>query len=272
MQQGRISIGKALRRGKNEVKELASAEAGDYLDHGLIFVAWLSALRGQASEAEHILKGLLGKNVLSPRVRFRALRLLPSQWLYGPLPAVEGIERCHSLLGERELGHREVAAVRRSLAALTAMRGDIERARALIADEEEKLSSLGLALVSAGALLVHAEIEILARNLRAAETLLREGLSRLNQLGETLFAAEFASTLAHVLVSRGAHEEALELARRSARSRTFDVAVPVGLLRTKARIWPRAASMNGPSIRPNELFASHTRPTCSAFRQMRTSI
>jgi tetratricopeptide (TPR) repeat protein len=49
-------------------------------------------------------------------------------------------------------------------------------------------------------------------------------------------AAEFASSLAGLLALRGELEEAWTLADESARSRTFDVAAPVQLHSTRARI------------------------------------
>jgi len=236
LQQGKLSVDEALERGRREVQELVASKAGERLDHGLIFVAWLSALRGQATEAERILQRLLAKRELAPRVKLRAVRLVPTQWLYGPLPAPEGIHKCKSLLGESALGHRELAAANRSLAALTAMQGEINEARALIAGEEEKLSELGLAVVSAGALLIHAEIEILGGELPEAERLLRKGLSRLQALGETLFATEFASSLARVLFARENAHEASVIAESVAAAKSFDAAVPVQIASTKAKI------------------------------------
>jgi ATP/maltotriose-dependent transcriptional regulator MalT len=236
LQQGGVSVREAESQAKVEIERLKRAGATYEFNEGLVVVAWLRALQGQATEAEKTLRELLGSTRLALHVRLRALRLLPSQWLYGPLPAEEGIARCRHLLTRQELGHRELAALHRSLAALTAMQGNLDEARALIADEEEKLSSLGLALVSAGALLVRAEIEMVAGEMQAAEMLLREGLRRLQALGETLIAAEFAVCLARVVALRGDLDESWELARASTDVKTFDVAVPVQRNSTIARI------------------------------------
>jgi len=140
------------------------------------------------------------------------------------------------LLAKEEMGHREAAAFNRTLAALTAMQGGIQEARNLIAGERDKLARLGLALVTAGALLVHAQIEILDQDWQAAEALLRDGLSQLRGLHENLLAAEFAACLARVVVIAGNYKEAQELAAEASRSRTFDIAVPVLLRSTRAKI------------------------------------
>jgi DNA-binding SARP family transcriptional activator len=233
VQLGRVSVRAAERRASAEVAAIG-ADAKSQVHEWLVFIAWLSALRGQALKSEEILNDLRSTPGVLPRVRLRALRLLPSQWLYGPLPAKDGMVRCRSLLEEADLGKREQTAILRSLAVLTAMQGDLADARRLIAGEEEDLSSLGLVLIAAGALLVHAEIERLDGNDGRAERLLRKGLGRLRDLGETLMASEFASSLAGLLALRGELDEAWALADESAHSRTFDVAAPVQLHSTRA--------------------------------------
>jgi len=129
------------------------------------------------------------------------------------------------------------------------MQGRRDEARCLIASALDRLSVLGLILTHIGTRLVQAEIELLAGAPASAEDVLRDGLAKLRELDEAVLASDFAASLSRVVLTRGEHDEARELAEEAAASKAFDIAVPVVLRGTKARL----AASEGNHVRAIEL-------------------
>jgi hypothetical protein len=142
--------------------------------------------------------------------------LLAQALHYGPTPAPVAIARCRELLRDAETDEGLRAGVTATLAALTAMQGDFEEARALYAGSTALLDDLGLRFRRAVRTLVGAEIEQLAGDLPAAERELRSGYRTLEAIGERGVRAVIAAVLADVLCERGDDEEAERFAATAA--------------------------------------------------------
>jgi class 3 adenylate cyclase/tetratricopeptide (TPR) repeat protein len=133
--------------------------------------------------------------------------------LYGPTPVDEAIERCASI-GERV--RRSPVAYAETLyplAALHAMRGEIEVGRSLLADgpeldEPSRVYSIGLAQPEA-------LLELLAGRPDVAEERLRTALGTLESMGEKALLSSTAAMLAQALYEQGRLEDAEAAARVS---------------------------------------------------------
>ena len=133
--------------------------------------------------------------------------------LYGPTPVDEGIESCGEI-GERV--RRSPVAYAETLyplAALHAMRGEIDVSRSLLAespepDEPGRVYSAGLAQTEA-------LVEMLADRPEVAEERLRTALGVLEQMGEKALLSSTAAMLAQALYDQGRLDDAEEAARLS---------------------------------------------------------
>ena len=150
----------------------------------------------------------------------------PSAWcfgaiaaalVHGPTPVTEGIARCEAMLAETESGTLGRAEVTIFLAALMAMRADLDAARRSLEEAEETLEDLGLSrTVARDAAGIRATVDLLAGEPDAAAEALSRSCAELDRLGDTTWAATRRASLASVFVSLGRREAAVELARRSA--------------------------------------------------------
>jgi predicted ATPase/class 3 adenylate cyclase len=133
--------------------------------------------------------------------------------LHGPTPVDEVVARCELLLN-RGLANREAEAfVLRSLAQLSAMQGDFERARELYTRARELLQDLGLAVFVASTSLHSGSVELLAADPAAAERELQRGSEALTNLGEKYILPVVTSLLAQAVFAQGRADEAAEISR-----------------------------------------------------------
>ena len=130
--------------------------------------------------------------------------------LYGPTPVGEAIERSEQLVSEVSGDRRTEGKLCRTLAVLYAMRGDFDKARATYVHAEALLKELG-GYVAASGSLESAQIEILAGDLDAAESALRNDYQALEAMGERYLLSSVAGLLARVLYEQGRYDEAEEL-------------------------------------------------------------
>ncbi len=132
--------------------------------------------------------------------------------LYGPTPVDEGIESC-AQIGERvRQSPVAYAETLYPLAALHAMRGEIDVARSLLAEgpdlDEPRVYSVGLAQPEA-------LVEMLAGRPEVAEDRLRAALGTLEQMGEKALLSSTAAMLAQALYEQARLDDAEEAARLS---------------------------------------------------------
>ena len=126
------------------------------------------------------------------------------------------IERCERLLRDEAPDRAGQANVRVFLGGLEAQRGRFLRARRLIADARRTYDELGQSTVAAthcGAIL--GDVELLAGNVAAATTILREVCDSLERTGESAHLASRAADLADALYTQGYLAEAEKWSRVS---------------------------------------------------------
>jgi DNA-binding SARP family transcriptional activator len=136
-----------------------------------------------------------------------ALGDLASAYRNGPTPVPEAIHLCRRLLRAADLAGR--ARILGNLAVLEAMRERLGPARRLIAETRDLYEQLGQRsneLAICGSL--EATIELLAGDVDAAETALRESCTALEQMGDQANLATRAAQLAEILLLQGSDEEA----------------------------------------------------------------
>jgi class 3 adenylate cyclase/tetratricopeptide (TPR) repeat protein len=135
-----------------------------------------------------------------------AANFLGTITLFGPVPAAEGIERCRTLR-RRFADHAATsAALLRDEAALHAMQGRIDEARALHAEADRSVAELGSRWLSATGMWTRCLLEQLAGEPRRAEAAARAGLALFHEMGATDRSASAAAHLAVALARQGADE------------------------------------------------------------------
>jgi len=182
-------------------------------------LAWVPWVRGQAAAAEAALQHAIehAGSAGDARREAQALHLLLGAALFGPLPIVEGIRRCHEVLEHHGTKRRIVASAFRALGVLRGMQGSFEEARDFLARDREILRDLGLTVVLAISAEAAAMVELLAGEPAAAERELRHAYRTLEEHGETSALSTLAALLARALSVQGADDEALELSKVSER-------------------------------------------------------
>ena len=118
---------------------------------------------------------------------------LISAW-YGPTPAREALERCNDVL-ERTSSKQVEAIARTEAGALLALSGRFDEARRSWQEGVSMLGELGLPILVAGSSEERFGIELLAGDLPAAEAVLREACTTLEQVGEKGFLSTRAACL-----------------------------------------------------------------------------
>jgi class 3 adenylate cyclase/tetratricopeptide (TPR) repeat protein len=143
-----------------------------------------------------------------------ALSWLASSAFTGPLHVDDAVARCESIRTQLGGHRRAQALVLDHLAAIRAMRNEIDDARRLIADSRAIMGELGISMHTA---VSHdaAFVELAAGDAERAESVLRAGYERLAEMGEKALLADTAAMLAHVLYERGRLEEAWRFTREA---------------------------------------------------------
>jgi predicted ATPase len=146
---------------------------------------------------------------------------IASSLIWGPAPVRAAIERCEAIRNEVSGDLVATADVLQPLAALHAMEGRFDDARALIAAADAAFEELGRTLGSA---VSHhaAMVELLAGDPVAAERFLRQGYTALEEMGEKAVLSTTAAFLGEALLAQGRHEEAAQWAELSAEQANED--------------------------------------------------
>ena len=197
----------------------ALQQAGDHAGLGRLWhlrglLAWIRAQAGDASEcwrraaAEAALAG-------DQRMVDDALGWEASAVAHGPTPVDEGFERCDAILKRLHGNPWAEALVHHQVAALYAMRGEFDRAFALLDDANRVLAGFSPTVDAA---VSHPEVVVsmLASDPARAERHLRSGRRQLEAMGEKAVLASTEAMLAMAVLAQGRSAEADRLARRSA--------------------------------------------------------
>jgi tetratricopeptide (TPR) repeat protein len=134
----------------------------------------------------------------------------------GPTPVADGLARSEELLAGAP-GPHATASIETGLAALRAMAGDLDEARATIRTARATMHELGLALHADAASFVETQVERHAGDLEAAERVLREADASLAALGDVAYRSQGVAVLAGVLADLGRLDEALAAAEQASR-------------------------------------------------------
>jgi DNA-binding SARP family transcriptional activator len=133
---------------------------------------------------------------------------------YGPTPAPQATRRCQQLTEEAVDDRQATASVLLFVAGLRAMRNEFEEGRRLTDEAQTTFEELGASFSLAGPVrALRADIERLAGDLAAAETLLRESRDALETMGQEGYVATRNAQLADVLYEQGRFEESERLAQ-----------------------------------------------------------
>jgi DNA-binding SARP family transcriptional activator len=149
------------------------------------------------------------------------LQELGASLYYGPTPVADAIARCHALLAGADRGSE--AHLSGFLACLEAMEGRFDDARALVGRARTLYEELAWTVnVTTNYAPLAAEIELLAGDGQAAERLLAESCSTLDEWGERAHLATQAARLGEALYAQGRYDEALQWADVAARCAASD--------------------------------------------------
>jgi tetratricopeptide (TPR) repeat protein len=142
----------------------------------------------------------------------RSIAALCSVLQYGPTPVREALQRCAELLDAGEGHPLAETSILSTTAALRAMLGEFEEARALCAQVKAIYEDLGLQMSLVDLSEVVSTVELLAGEHAAAERELRLGYEILAGVGDASIVAFQAGLLAEALLAQVRVDEAEELA------------------------------------------------------------
>jgi tetratricopeptide (TPR) repeat protein len=169
-----------------------------------------------------------------------ALNWLASSAHNGPTPAAEAIARCESIRSQLCDHPRAQAMVQQPLAALRAMRGEIEPAKRLLADTNATIAEFGVSMHTA---VSHHEplVFLLAGDPAGAEAILRAAYEQLEKMGEKALLADTAAMLAEVLCEQGLADEAWAYTQEAeAGAAGDDLSAQMGWRMVRARLLAKA--------------------------------
>jgi class 3 adenylate cyclase/tetratricopeptide (TPR) repeat protein len=201
---------------------------------GWIACRWSEMAEAVARALEH------AKRAGNRREELENLRWLGNALYWGATPAPEGIERIQRMLEETGADVLEQAHMFVNLGGLHAMRGHFDEARELFGRGQAIYQEMGILLRLGRNSLIEANIEDWAGDPGAAERVLRRGIERLEQAGETGVRSTAASYLAEMLYRQGKEDEAEQFTRISeALSAPSDVASQVEWRQVRAKVLAR---------------------------------
>ena len=171
--------------------------------------------RGKIAEMEEVMRNGLAHADRSDngREQLGARRMLATALEVGPTPVLRCIQECEDLALWRGTNNGAVLPI---LAHLVSMIGDFDRGRALIIQSEKVLREQNRAHRPLVLLRKrHAEVEVLANDLEAAEYQLRQALQLGLEMETREETAEIAALLSRVLFQRNTFDEAETMAELS---------------------------------------------------------
>jgi DNA-binding SARP family transcriptional activator len=204
-------------------------------------LAWARWIGCQARATEEALERSIdhARRAGDSRTEAQSLHLLLGAMLFGPVPVAECTRRCEEILAQAGGQMRVTASALRALAALTAMQGEFENARALMTLFRKIVDDLGLRVTAASASETDGVVELLAGDPVAAERKLRFGYELLEEMGETFTRSNLAALLAQALYAQGRDEEGLAVTELGEPPAEDDVSAQVHLKAARAKLLAR---------------------------------
>jgi predicted ATPase len=223
-------------------------EADD--EHGLALANQLLAeaywVDSQYGRAEEMLQRALqhAERAGDDKEQAKIVGWLPSVLVWGPTHAKRGWELCEDILQRARVNPMAEAKCLLAIAALQAMLGRFEEARASSARGKSMLSDLGLTLAMAGSTQISGMIEMLADNPADAEAEFRSGYEILNRLGDNGYLPVSAAFLAKALYAQTRYEEADKLSCIAEEMSAGDEASKPDWATTRAKLLARQGRMD----------------------------
>jgi predicted ATPase/class 3 adenylate cyclase len=173
--------------------------------------AWVHWIYGDTRAAEAAWEAAAehARRAGAEREEAASLLWLGSAALSGPAPAPEGVARCRELQLRLASRRMEKAQLLNPLAALEAMLGRFDEARALLARATETLAEYSVTLNASSH--PQALVAMLADDPAEAERCLRVDYENLTRMGEKGYLSTTAALLARAVEAQGRDEEAYEL-------------------------------------------------------------
>ncbi|HEY6837053.1 MAG TPA: tetratricopeptide repeat protein, partial [Gaiellaceae bacterium] len=176
-------------------------------------IAWIAGRVAQADEAWR--RGAqCARRAGENRELFEILDWRASAAVVGPTPVDQAIELCLEIREQVRSSPVAFAETLHPLAALYAMRGEFDEARALVAEGNAIVGELGR-MYSEAISQHEALVEMLAGNPEGAEERLRRAYDRLEEMGEKAMLAVTAAMLAQAIYAQDRPEEAARYSRAS---------------------------------------------------------
>jgi tetratricopeptide (TPR) repeat protein len=183
-------------------------------------LAWIRARAGDASESWRW-AAEQASMAADDRTFADALGWEASAAVQGPTPVDEAFARCTEILGLLPTNPWAAALVQQQIAGLYGMRGEFDRAFALLDEANEALEGFS-PTVDAAVSYPEVVVSMLASRPERAERHLRAGRRVLHAMGEKAVLASTEAMLGLALLAQGRVDEADRLARGSARLTTDD--------------------------------------------------
>ena len=178
-----------------------------------IVLGQIEEMRGQARRQERVAAQILKFAHLGGTYREVAWGryCLAAAILVGPTPVKAGVARCEELVARDELRIGDIGLLSSS-ALLRAMQGQFDLGRQLIAEVRDFVEHVGHKNPLVGVMCVRGELELLAADPAAAETVLRQAHLLAAETGSATYRAESARLLARAMLWQGRVAQAQEFA------------------------------------------------------------
>lgn len=197
-------------------------------------LAWTEGRIGRSDDA-FVEAARHARRAGDERERFEMLGWRATAAMLGPMPVDEAIAHCEQLRVVVGASPVAVAWIVNPLAALHAMRGELELAETYLREADETLGKLG----GLGASVSHhaAYVRLLAGRPDQAEIPLRSGVERLTAMGESRALATTTAMLAQAVYAQGRSAEAAQLCQSTAATAAADDIVTQAIWRgVRARL------------------------------------
>jgi tetratricopeptide (TPR) repeat protein len=248
-------------RGISDARRVADAALAVLEEHGDDFGccrawclrAWIEWTRCSSAGADEAWRraAVYARRTGQDHELFQILCWRASSALFGPTPVAQAIRRCVDIRRRVRSSPAATAVTTHQLAALHAMKGEFDEARALVRQGNEILEDLG----RMNSAVSHAEawVELLAGRPEAAEERLRLGYGRLEEMGEKAFLATTAAMLAQAVYAQDRYEEAEEFCEVSQRTAAAaDVLTQIMWRGVRAKIRARQNQMEDADLLARE--------------------
>jgi ATP/maltotriose-dependent transcriptional regulator MalT len=160
-------------------------------------------------------------------------------YVFGPFPVEEAL----AWFAENEDLAAEAAIILSLHGRVEAMRGEFERARALLAAARERTQELGQRLFAAGLAMEACEIEFDAGNREGAAKIALDGCAQLEELGERGWLSTLAGQAAHILYALDRADEAWHWTEVAEQAGAHDdVITQLLILQVRAKVLARRGS------------------------------